>query len=112
MRDHGGSAKLWALWILLISGFLREWKGEDMGFIMHTNWPNNCIHWVKGRPQGLWAKQPKDLVEGIWNLDNWESEYLVIWFCNWPGGHPKKKANAKHTHFQSKLSIRKGKVVF
>jgi hypothetical protein len=24
----------------------------------------------------------------------------------------KQKANAKHTHFQSKLSIRKGKVVF
>jgi hypothetical protein len=24
----------------------------------------------------------------------------------------KRKTNAKHTHFQSKLSIRKGKVVF
>jgi hypothetical protein len=58
------------------------------------------------------SQATKDLVGGDLKLGQLKKVSILSFGFAIGLALQKQKANAKHTHFQSKLSIRKGKVVF
>jgi hypothetical protein len=91
---------------LLISDFIMDTNWPYNGFVMDTNWRNNCNSLGQRSSTRVMSQATKDLVRGIWNLDNWKSESILSFGFAIGLVPPPKKSQCK-THTFSKQIVNK-----